>query len=157
MSHTYIRKITKIKDFIASCVLWSSLNKRVEKAPLYFIDGIIGINSDESVLIGVNEPTLYGFNIGQYEKLRKDYGLADGDVFVGRNRNYMLFRAGNLRMKGATLTLEYNEVDIVANEINFNGVKLTSVGGKIFINDKEIAVVGGDINTETNKITGSGQ
>ena len=157
MSHIYIRKITKIKDFIASCILWNTPNKRMEKAPLYFIDGIIGINSEESVMIGVNEPTLYGFNVGQYEKLRKDYGLKDDDDFVGRNRNYILFRNGNLNMKGTTLKLEYNELQIVANSINFNGISLTATGGKLFINGKEIAVVGGDINTTTNKITGSGQ
>lgn len=157
MSQTYIRKITKIKDFIASCILWNTPNKRTEKAPLYFIDGIIGINSNESVLIGINEPTLYGLNIGQYERLREAYGLKDEDVFVGRNRNYMLFRNGNLRMKGTSISLEYNELNITANSINFNGVALTSIDGKLLINGKEIAVVGGDINTGTNKITGSGQ
>ena len=157
MSHTYIRKITKIKDFIASCILWNTPNKRTEKARLYFIDGIIGVNSEESVMIGVNEPTLYGFNVGEYEKIRENYGLKDGDVCVGRNRNYALFRNGNLRMSGTKFTVEYNELQILANSINFNGVVLTVADGKLLINNKEIAVVGGDINTSTNKITGSGQ
>jgi len=154
---SYIRKITKIKDFVASCILWNTPDKRTEKAPLYFMDGIIGINSEESVMIGVNEPTLFGFNIGEYKKLRTTYGLKDGDVFVGRGRNYALFRNGNLTMKGGTLRLEYNALEVVANSLNFNGVVLKVVDGKLLINNKEIAVVGGDINTGTNKITGSGQ
>lgn len=154
---SYIRKITKIKDFIASCVLWNMANKRTEEVPLYFIDGIIGVNSGESVMIGVNEPSLYGFNIGQYEALRKTYALKDKDVFIGRDKNYILFRDGSQVIGTDLISVTCNEVDITANKITFNGVELTVVANKLLINGKEIAVVGGDINTGTNKITGSGQ
>lgn len=153
----YIRQITKIKDFVASCILWDTPNKRMENAPLYFIDGLIAINSSESLLIGTNQPNLFGFNIGQYEELRKKYILKDGDVFIGRSENYTLFRSGSQTIKTKLLIANCEEATITANKITFNGVELTTVSGKLLINGKEIAVVGGDIDTGTNKITGSGQ
>ena len=61
-------------------------------------------------------------------------------------------------MKGDQFNLTYNNVNILANSIRFNtDVELTSIGWKLLLNGKEIAVVGGDIDTGTNKITGSGQ
>jgi hypothetical protein len=154
----YIRKITKIKNFIASCVLWNGgTNKRNESAPLYFIDGLLAINSKESMLVGENQPELYCFNVGQYNEFRQEIGLKDQDVVLGRKRNWILFRAGNLTIKSSAIKITCNSIDVEANSINFNGISIQSLGGKILINGKEIAVVGGDISTITNKITTSGQ
>lgn len=147
----FIRKITKIKDFIASCVLWSIGDKnRNEQAPIYFIDGLISLNSSESILIGCNQPELFSFNIGQYEELRNKYQIKDNDIFLGRDSNYLLFRDANL-------TIQTEQLNINANKIVFNGVEITSLENIIYINEKAVAVVGGDINPTTNKIEVSGQ
>ena len=154
----YIRKITKIKNFIASCILWNGgANKRLESAPIYFIDGLLAINSEESMLVGENQPELYCLNVGQYNKFREEIGLKDGDVVVGRKRNWMLFRGGNLTVRSTVIKITCNSINLEANSINFNGVSIQSDGGKILINGKEVAVVGGDISTSTKKIITSGQ
>lgn len=146
-----IRRISSIKDFIATCILWKVGNQnRTEQSPIYFIDGLIAINSDESMMIGVNQNEFYCFNVGEYQAIREKMGLKDKDVFIGRDGNYLLFRDGELSIKTKNLKIE-------AEKIIFNGVEITSIANKILLNGKEIAVVGGDINTTTNKITGSGQ
>jgi len=103
----------------------------------------------------------YGITLDKYAKLIKDYSLKDGDVFLGRNRNYLLFRNGNQSLKSGTLTVEANEVNVVANKINFNGVELYSEGGKIKVKVgatlKEMVVVGGTVNLSTGQIITSGQ
>lgn len=151
MSNALIRKIDKIKSFIATCTLWNAgSSKRTEESPLYFIDGLIAINSSESMLIGVNQQDFYAFNIGQYETLREKYGLKDNDVFLGRDGNYILFRDGSL-------TIESDQVSINCKKLVFNGVEITVDTNKILIAGKEVAVIGGGINTSTNTIETSGQ
>ncbi len=160
---SFIRKIEKIKDFIGHCTLWDlGDRKRKEKAPLYFIDGLIAINSEESMYIGYNQPTFYA--------LRIKYAIKDKDVFLGRDENYLLFRGGDLTCKTKVLNLEAETINITATTINIeandiningtitlNGVAITVASGVISINGKPLAVVGGDISTITNKITTSGQ
>jgi len=146
-----IRKINSIKNFVASCTLWNvGGSKRTEQSPLYFMDGLIAVNSSESMLIGVNQQDFYAFNIGKYEALREKYGLKDQDIFIGRDSNYILFRDGNL-------LIESKEITINCTKIILNGVEITVSGNKISVGGKEIAVVGGDINAVTNKIETSGQ
>lgn len=173
-----IRKIQKIKDFVGHCVLWNlGERKRTEKAPFYFIDGLIAINSDESMYIGYNQPTLYALNVSENRALRVKYGIKDKDVFLGRDGNYLLFRDGNLTHKTKDLNIEAenvtynaqvlninaNTLNIVANNINItgtltlNGVPITVNSGIVSINAKPVAVVGGDISIATKKITTSGQ
>ena len=45
----------------------------------------------------------------------------------------------------------------VTNGITINEIPLNFIEGKVLINSKQVAVVGGDINIITSKITGSGQ
>lgn len=147
----FIRKISKIKDFIASCVLWNiGKNQRNEQAPIYFIDGLIAINSSSSMLIGENQPQLFSLNVGEYESLREKYQIKDNDVFIGRESNYLLFRDGNL-------IIETKSLNINAEKLIFNGVEIKSTSGIIYISEKAVAVVGGDVNPLTNKIQVSGQ
>lgn len=148
---SFIRNIDKIKDFIGHCTLWNLGNrKRKEQAPFYFMDGLIAINSDESMYIGYNQPTLYAFNISEALELRSKYGIKDKDVFLGRDENYLLFRNGNL-------TIKTKDLIINADKIIFNGIEITVASDIISIAGKPVAVVGGDISTVTNKITTSGQ
>lgn len=128
-----------------------------ETAKVLFPDGIIAINKDGKAWISQFQSDNFALLVDGAEKLITDYSLKDGDVFVGRNRNYLLFRNGDLKIKCATLEIDCNNIEILTNEININGVILTFVDGKILINSKEVAVVGGDISVLTSKITTSGQ
>lgn len=146
-----IRKIDKIKDYIATCTLWNlGKNKRTEESPIFFMDGLISLNSSGSMLIGTNQETFYCFGVDKFEELRSKYSIKDKDVFLGRDGNYILFRDGNL-------TIETENINITATKITFNGVDITMSAGKLSVNSKEIAVIGGDINPTTNKIITSGQ
>lgn len=146
-----IRKIDKIKNYLASCTLWNlGENKRKEDAPLFFVDGLISFNSEESILIGCNQDSYYALNISQNEELREKYAIKDKDVFLGRDGNYLLFRDGNL-------TIETGNININASKITFNGIDITMNTNILSVNGKQIAVVGGDINPTTNKIITSGQ
>jgi hypothetical protein len=148
---SFIRKIDKIKNFIASCVLWKlGDTNRMAKAPLYFIDGLIAINSSESMLIGENQPDLFALNIGEYQKLREQYQIKDNDVFVGRENNYLLFRDG-------VLTIKTTDLVINASKIIYNGLEINVTANIISINGKQVAVIGGDVDLLTGKITASGQ
>jgi hypothetical protein len=88
-------------------------------------------------------------------------GLKDGDVFVGRNKNFILFRNGNQTIKSTIINIHANELQFVGNKINFNGVELYAEGGKLKLKVgaelKEIAVVGGEISTSHKTIITSGQ
>lgn len=110
----------------------------------------MAFNSEESIMIGTNQETLYALNVSKNEKLRAKYGLKDKDVFLGRDGNYLLFRDGNL-------TINTGNINITADKITFNGVDIKMSEGVLSVNDKPIAVVGGDVDPITNKITISGQ
>lgn len=131
------------------------------QSDVYFMDGIIGINSDASVIVGKSDATTYGMIISKAESTITKNGLKDGDVFVGRDRNYVLFRNGNQTIKSTIININANELQFVGNKINFNGVELYSEGNKLKIKVgaelKEIAVVGGSVNISTGQIISSGQ
>ena len=154
----FIRKIDKIKDFVASCTLWNlGISKRSEKSALYFMDGLIAINSKESMLIGENQPEFYAFNIGKYEEMRNKYAIKDNDIFLGRDENYLLFRDGKLSLKTNELNIDSTNINITCTTLNINGIAFAFTDGKLSINGKEVAVVGGEISTSTKTITTSGQ
>lgn len=157
-----LRQIKKliIKTYIYVLITkWQVDGKSVsEQAQVLFPDGFVGLSSQSKTIMSEFQAENYAQLVIDAKDLINAYGLKDGDAFFGRYMNYGLFRAGSLSMKGDQFTLTYNNVNILANSIRFNtDVELTSIGGKLLINGKEIAVVGGDIDTGTNKITGSGQ
>lgn len=153
--------IRKIKKLIIGTVVKTYFptyfieNQSVDiSSDIYFIDGVIGINSSSKVLTGKSDATRYAFIIERYEDLIKELSLVDNDVLVGRSSNYLLFRDGKLSVVSS-------EIDVTADKITFNGVELYSDSGKIKIKVgdtlKEVVVVGGTVNTTTGEIITSGQ
>lgn len=154
-----IKKLTFKNILTATFSRWvidgQSLDKDVD---VLFPDGIIGINASAKCWISKFQVDNYALLVKDNSELIEKYSLVDGDVFIGRDGNYLLFRGGSLAIKTEELTIEADDLNItVVNGITVNGIPITFVGGKMLINAKEVAVVGGDINTTTNKITTSGQ
>ena len=123
-----------------------------------FPDGIISINSLSKAVISKfqseHKAVLADYSVDLIAK----YNLVDGDIFLGRDSNYLLFREGSLSIESDQLNIDCNDVNItVANSITVNGIELTFVADKMLINGAEIAVVGGDVNPTTHKIEISGQ
>jgi len=128
---------------------------------IYFIDGLVGINSNASVLTGKSDATRYALIVDKNSRLIDTHGLTDGDVLVGRERNYILFRAGDQLIKSTEISVIANQINITANKIVFNGIELFVEAGKLKIKVgselKEVVVVGGTADTTTGKIITSGQ
>lgn len=146
--------------------LWKIENRKINRdVDVLFPDGLISINSNSKAEISdFGEKNNAKFVTYALDLISK-YSLIDGDVFLGRDSNYILFRSGSINLKTDTLTIDSNEINIDCNEININvtnsvtinNVALTFVGDKMLVNGKEVAVVGGDVNPSTNKISVSGQ
>ena len=142
-----------------------------ETIPILFGDGLISINSQAKMNIGDYQAENYATLVSDGFDLVKKYSLTDGDLFLGRDENYLLMRSGNLNLKTNNLDLNCQDInidcqDLVINaaslnitcpSITINEIEFSFTGGKLSINGKEVAVVGGDISTITNKITVSGQ
>jgi hypothetical protein len=163
-----LRSINKLKisnSVRAVFTRWKIEAKNFEDTiPVLFGDGLISINSSAKVNIQNYQAENYGTLLTDGFDLVKKYSLKDGDVFLGRDENYFLFRGGDLNLKTKNLDLNCQEINIECTNINItcptitmNGVVFTFTGGKLSINGKEVAVIGGDISTITNKITTSGQ
>lgn len=161
----YIRKIKKLIVSNLAKAYFSTYqigNNSVDlSSDIYFIDGVVGINSESKILTSKSDAVRYAMIIDKYESIISNNDLKDKDVFVGRNSNYILFRNGNQTIKSSTVLVQANEIDVIANKINFNGVELYSEAGKLKIKVgsllKEVAVVGGTVNLSTGQIITSGQ
>lgn len=142
------------------------------KPMVLFPDGIIGINSNSKVSVEEYQETNYAKFYSDYRSLLSKYALKDMDVFLGRDSNYILFRDGITKLENTSLEITSDSslitskvLDVVSETsievttpiLTLNGVGITVVAGKLFIGGKEVAVVGGDIDPTTNKITVSGQ
>ena len=157
-----------------------------ETIPILFGDGLISINSQAKMNIGEYQAENYATLVSDGFDLVKKYSLKDGNVFLGRDENYLLMRGGDLDIKTKDLNIETNDISIEANNldlncqdinitcqdliltatslnitcpsITINGIVFAFTGGKLSINGKEVAVIGGDIDPViTNKIITSGQ
>lgn len=131
----------------------------VDKVPVLFQSGCIGINSKAKLWISKFQAKNYAFIVNDYSDLITKYSLQDGDYFYGFEDNYIIFRSsGDIFIKTKDLNIESQNINItLTDKIIVNGINLAFSGSKFTINNKEIAVVGGDVNPSTNKITVSGQ
>lgn len=159
-----LRRINKITITAASAVLsnftkWRLIDESIDtEVQMLFPDGIIAINTDSKSWISKFQAKNYALFTSDYADLIKKYSLKDKDVFIGRENNYLLFRNGDLEIKTKNLKIDCDEANIiVANKIKINNVELTFVAGKMLIGGKEIAVVGGSVDSGTYLINNSGQ
>jgi hypothetical protein len=97
------------------------------KSDVYFMDGVIGINSDSSVIVGKSDADTYAMIVSKAQDVITKNGLKDGDVFIGRNKNFVLFRNGNQTIKSTIINIHANELQFVGNKINFNYTYITSI------------------------------
>lgn len=161
-----IKKLIINNGLSAKYNLWSIGDKNIERdVDVIFPDGLISINSSSKIQVTDFGERNRAKIVTYAADLINKYSIVDGDVFLGRDSNYLLFRNGSLSIQSTNLDININELNIdcedininVTNAITINNVPLTFVGDKMLINGKEIAVVGGDINPSTNKISVSGQ
>ena len=121
---------------------------------IVYPDGIISVNPNAYAISYVDQYGVFVSNVvdvNNYVNLIKKYEIVNQDLFVGREENYIIFRT-NL-----SLQIKNNSTILDTQTIIINGLEFTVNNGKFFINGKEVAVVGGDINPSTNKIINSGQ
>jgi hypothetical protein len=154
-----LKKITIAATVVASITKWrlgsSDLDEDID---VVFPVGCIGIKSDSKAWISKFQANNYALLVKNYSDLIAKYSLKDNDLFYGDDENYILFREGSVNIKSDQININCNDINItVANKIKINNVEITFVANKILINGKQVAVVGGDISTVTNKITTSGQ
>lgn len=121
---------------------------------IVYPDGIISVNPNAYAVSHVDQYGVFVSNVvdvDNYVNLIKKHEIVNQDLFVGREENYIIFRT-NL-----SLQIKNNNTILDTQTIVINGLQFTVNNGKFFINGKEVAVVGGDINPSTNKIINSGQ
>lgn len=161
-----IKKIAINTTVIASFTKWRLGNQDSDAdVDVLFPVGCVGIKSDAKAWISKFQANNYSFLVKDYQELIAKYSLVDNDLFYGDDENYILLRNGSMTIKSADINLNCTNLNLtcddiaitVANSITVNGIALTFVADKFLINGIEIAVVGGDISTVTNKITVSGQ
>lgn len=159
-----IRNIIKLilgKQLFAQFVKWTIDGSAVmDTAKIFFIDGVTAFTSDADVLLGLIPGSNFGIIGSNAEDIIKLLNMQSGDVVLGRplDGNYILFRAGSSMAKGKELILSYDTFNLMASSFKFNsGMNITSEGGKLFINGKEIAVIGGTVDPTDNTIITSGQ
>ena len=154
-----VKKLTLKNILTATFARWSMDGKDLDaQVDVLFPDGMIAINSSAKCWISKFQVDNYALLVKDNYELIEKYSLVDGDVFIGRDSNYLLFRDGSLAVKTDQLNIDCKDINItVENAVTINGVELTVVGGKLLLNGVELAVVGGNINTTSNKITTSGQ
>lgn len=145
-----------VKSFFAR---WKIEGKDVNSSvDVVFPIGCIGISSKAKSWISKFQAENYSFLVSNYQNIISKFSLKDGDYFYGKDENYILIQGENIFIKTKQLNINSDSINInVANSIVLNGVPITISGNKILFNSKEVAVVGGDISTVTNKITTSGQ
>lgn len=120
--------------------------------------GCVGISSSAKTWISKFQADNYAFLVSNASAVIDKFQLQDGDYFYGKDENYLLVQDDNMTIKTKVLNLLVDNINItVSNNITVNGIVLTFNDNKMLINGKQIAVVGGDISTITNKITTSGQ
>jgi hypothetical protein len=132
------------------------------ESEVIYPDGIISVNQDAYSITMKDEYGVFISNIVDCDNainLINKYKILDQELLVGREENYIIFRKDfSLQIKNNTTTFECaNTFKVVSPEINFNGIKLTILNGKLLLNGKEISVVGATIDPATNKIINSGQ
>lgn len=145
-----------VKSFFAR---WKIEGKDVNSTvDVLFPVGCVGISSQSKSWITKFQAENYSILVSNYQDIISKFSLKDGDYFYGKDNNYILVQGDNISIKTKQLNIESENINInVTNGINLNGVQITISGNKILFNSKEVAVVGGDISTVTNKITTSGQ
>lgn len=154
-----IKKITissTVKSFFSR---WRIEGKDYEASvDILFPVGCIGITSKAKNWINKFQAENKAILVSDGSDLIKKFNLKDGDFFYGEADNYLLLKDKNLQIKTKSLNIDCQDINITTSgNITINNVVFSFSADKISIGGKEIAVVGGDINTSTNKITTSGQ
>lgn len=133
-------------------ITWKIEDTDVErKASVLFSDGVISINSKSKSFIHQVQADRYAFFVDDAEEIISKYSLVDGDLFIGRIDNYLLFRDNNLNIKCNKFILDCDEVNIEANDITINTTNLTKNATTININ----ADVINEVATTSINITGN--
>jgi hypothetical protein len=161
----FVRNLTKTKIGKTIQSIWNQWfvqgDKISKTGDMIFIDGLVSFDDEGKIAACKNDAQTITFPVSFAERIIKVMGIKSKDVFLGREGNYLFFRNGNLNIKTTSLTINANDININANKIIFNGVNIYSIDGKLKIgNDeaqKEVAVIGGDVDPITNKIITSGQ
>lgn len=158
----FIRKLKKLflkKILIGKFINYATINTEFE-AKIYSPDGVISMNQDAKIMAMKNDGAdTVGILVDTNERIHEAIGLNYNDLFVGRERNYIHFKgSGNINVKGTVIEIRANEIDVIANTINFNGIIIQKLeSGELALNGKAIAVIGGTIDPLTNQIITSGQ
>lgn len=132
------------------------------ESEVIYTDGLISVNSDA---YSVTYRDQYGVlmskivDIDNAPYLIKKYQLQKTDLFVGRDSNNIIFRDNLLlQIENKNTNISSSEsISLSTEKFILNGIELNVIDGKLFINNKEIAVVGAESDSITHKIINSGQ
>lgn len=120
--------------------------------------GCIGLKKTAKLWISKFQANNYSFFVSDYADIIKKFNLKDGDYFYGKDNNYILVQDNDIKIKTANLNVDLDNLNItISGNIKINDIILSFSENKISINGKEIAVIGGDVNTTSGKIITSGQ
>jgi len=154
-----IKKITINSTVKALFSKWRIEGKDYDgTADVYFPIGCVGISSQGKSWINKFQADNNALLVSDAKTIIQQFNVKDGDYFYGDSTNYLLLQDGNINIKTKSLDINCESINITTtNNITINGVVFSFSANKISIGGKEVAVVGGDISTVTNKITTSGQ
>ncbi len=125
---------------------------------VFFPIGCVGISKNGKSWINKFQADNNALLVSDASSLIQQFSLKENDYFYGDSTNYLLLQDGNLTIKTKSLIFDCQDINITTTgNITINGIVMSFADNKVSINDKEIAVVGGEISTATNNITTSGQ
>lgn len=153
----YIRTAKKIiLEKLSVIVSYYKIGKEeiTSNIGLFFTQGLISIKESNKMQIINAEDGIKGTPISQ--NIPDIYKVGNTLLYEASNQNnYALFQDGNIKIKTDKLTIEANNIEINCSNFILNGVAFSVISGKLFINNKEVAVIGGEI--VNNIINSSGQ
>jgi hypothetical protein len=162
-----VKKLANISN-INSAKLYLSFNRYKHEgseldaeSEVIYPDGLMSVNNHAYSLTYRDEYGVLMSNIVNIDNstLIKKYKIENLDLFVGRDSNNIIFRTNlllQIENKNTTISSLEN-ISLNTGKFILNGIELNVIGGKLYINNKEIAVVGAESDATTHKIINSGQ
>lgn len=156
-----VSSLVKEGLFLIANAIYYNLGKeklKNENIIVYFQDGVVSYNTGAELSICSDENGEdYGMliNTTEAKKIIDKFSLQNKDIFYGRELNYILIKDSNNNLIIKSNTINIDGDLIIDGNLNINGN--LNITGNAKINNKDIAVVGGDVNINTGKIIGSGQ